>query len=63
MFSMAYNISDSGMLVFHSWPNGLPYLEQDNALVMIFALIREVFIEDQTRKREKLAKKQVRRRR
>ena len=57
MFSSCHNVTDNGGLLFLEWPDGKPYLEQDNIVFEMFSTIKEAFYEDAKRKLKKQERK------
>ena len=39
-FAACHSVTSSG-IVFHDWPDGQPYLEQDAALVDVFDTVKD----------------------
>lgn len=56
IFSACHNVSNRE-LIFIAWPDGGAYFEQDNIVIEMFNLIRDVYMAAQERKMKKIAAK------
>jgi len=61
MFSSCHDVTDNGLLSFIAWPNGKSYLEQDNIVISMFIIMRNIYMSSLDRKMKKISAKSRRR--